>query len=296
MSIPTLGGIYPALVTPFDADGSFAPAAFDQLLARVHSAAIRGVYVCGSTGEGMLQSVAQRKLVTAAAVAASPRDRQVIVHVGAHRTSDAVELARHAASVGATAVSSLPPGGAYSFAEVKTYYERLATATDLPFLLYFFPGFSAAIQTAQQIEELCAIPNVVGLKYTDHDLYRLSLLSQPGRVVFNGYDEVLAAGLFMGASGGIGTFYNLIPDLFVAVHQAATAGDWQAARATQHRINELISLTLRFPCFPAVKAILRWQGIACGECLEPRRALTPTELDSLREALRKSSFAYLAGS
>jgi N-acetylneuraminate lyase len=287
--------ILPALVTPFDESGRFCEAAFERLIDRVYRAPIDGIYVCGSTGEGLLQSVEQRKRVTEAAVRNSPAGKQVIVHTGAHRTADAVELTRHAAQAGAAAVSSLPPAGAYSFDEVRTYYRTVAEASDLPFLVYYFPAFSPAIASAAQILELCALPNVIGLKYTDHDFYRMSLIRNTGAVVYSGYDEVLVAGLLMGACGGIGTFYNLIPELFTEVARLAAQGCWAEARAVQARINELIELTVRYPCVPAVKTILRWSGTDCGRCLEPRRSLTPDEERGLREALLASTFAYLAG-
>ena len=158
------------------------------------------------------------------------------------------------------------------------------------------PAIAPAIISTSQILELCALPNVVGLKFTDHDLHRLSLIRKSGAVVFNGYDEVLAAGLLMGACGGIGTFYNLVPELFVEVQTLAGAARWEEARATQARINELIELTVRYPCFPAVKTILRWNGVDCGRCLEPRRSLTAEEEQGLLQGLRSSGFAYLAGS
>jgi N-acetylneuraminate lyase len=185
--------------------------------------------------------------------------------------------------------------GAYSFDEIRSYYRTLAAASDLPFLVYYFPAVSPSTATTVQILELCALPNVVGLKFTDHDFYKLSLVRNTGAVVFSGYDEVLVAGLLMGASGGIGTFYNLVPELFVEVWRLGRAGQWIEARATQARINELIELTLRYPCFPAVKTILRWNGVDAGRCLEPRRALTADEERGLREALASSSFASLAG-
>ena len=288
-------GILPALVTPLDESGAFVEAAFEKLLEHVYRADIDGIYVCGSTGEGLLQPVEQRKRVTESAIRNSPRGKHVIVHTGAYRTSDAAELTRHAAQAGAAAVSSLPPMGAYSFDEVRAYYRALATAADLPFLVYYFPAVSPAITNVAQILELCALPNVIGLKFTDHDLYKLSLIRNAGAVAFSGYDEVLAAGLLMGASGGIGTFYNLVPELFVEVHRLAQTGRWTEARAVQARINELIELSIRYPCFPAVKTILRWSGIDCGDCLEPRRSLTPAEELGLRESLLASSFAYLAG-
>lgn len=282
-------------MTPFDEAGIFQEAAFERLIDRVFQSGVDGVYVCGSTGEGFLQPTEQRKRVTEAAIRFTPPGKHVVVHTGAHRTSDAVELTRHAAKAGATAVSSLPPAGAYSFEEVMSYYRQLAAASDLPFLVYYFPAVSAAITNIQQIQELCTLPNVIGLKFTDHDFFKLSRLRNTGAVVFNGYDEVLAAGLLMGASGGIGTFYNLAPELFVQVHRLAQNNCWREARAVQARINELIELTAPYPCFPAVKAILRWSGIDCGQCLEPRRPLTAEEEAGLRRALQASSFAHLAG-
>jgi len=288
-------GILPALVTPFDEHGIFQQGPFEKLLERVYQTGIDGVYVCGSTGEGLLQPVEQRKRVTEVAVRCSPPAKQIIVHTGAFRTSDAVELSRHAAQAGATAISSLPPAGAYSFEEIRAYYRALSTASGLPFLVYHFPGFSPTVLSVGQILDLCALPNVIGLKFTDHDFYKLSLLRNAGATVFNGYDEVLVAGLLMGANGGIGTFYNLAPELFVEVYRLAQAGQWAEARKVQARINELIELTIRFPCFPAVKTILRWSGIDCGHCLEPRRVLTGNEAAALRQSLRDSSFAYLAG-
>lgn len=295
LHMTSIQGIMPALVTPFDENGVFTEKAFERLLERVYSTPIDGVYVCGSTGEGLLQPVEQRKRVTEIAVRNSPKGKQVIVHTGAYRTSDAVELTRHAAKAGASAVSSLPPIGAYSFDEIRAYYRALSTASEIPFLVYYFPAVSPAITSASQIIELCSLPNVIGLKFTDYDFYKLSLIRNTGAVVFNGYDEVLVAGLLMGACGGIGTFYNLVPELFVEVHTLAKAGRWVEARAVQARINELIELTIRYPCFPAVKTILRWSGIDCGLCLEPRRSLTAEEERGLREALLASSFAYLAG-
>lgn len=287
-------GILPALVTPLDEEGRFVPSAMERLLERVYTAGVDGVYVCGSSGEGLLLPVSERKRVLEVVRQYSPRGKQIIVHTGAHRTADAVELTRHASSLEVTAVSSLPPLGIYSYAEVRAYYARLSAATQVPFLVYFFPAFTNVIGGISEALDLCTLPNVAGLKYTDHNLYRMSEIARTGAVIFNGYDEVLAAGLLMGACGGIGTFYNLVPELFVSVYRSAREGRWDDARATQTRINELITLAARFSVLPAVKTMLRWNGIACGQCIEPRGSLTSEQEQSLRAAVASSSFAALA--
>jgi N-acetylneuraminate lyase len=280
-----LSGILPAAVTPLDADERFAPAAFEALLESLYSAGVDGVYVCGGTGEGLLQTVEQRKRVAEAAVANSPKGKLVIVHVGSHRTADAIELAGHAGKIGAAAISALPPLGNYSFPETRGYYEAIAAAADVPLLVYFFPGAYPGVHTLEQVLDLCRIPNVAGLKYTDFDLYRLRRLKQSGAVVFNGYDEVLAPGLLMGADGGIGTFYNVVPQMFVQLYQCARRGDWEGARTVQDGINTIIRVTLQFPAFPAIKQILRWRGIDCGPCIRPRGGLTPAQAADLRRQL-----------
>jgi N-acetylneuraminate lyase len=152
-----------------------------------------------------------------------------------------------------------------------------------------------SISTAEQLETLCGLPNVIGVKFTDFDLFRMANLAQPGRCLFNGRDEVLAAGLLMGATGGIGTFYNLLPELFVEIYDAAIAGRWDAAQAAQQRVNAVIRIVLGFPLFPAVKQMLAWCGLDCGACLPPRARLDADQQDRLRGALEAEGFDRLAG-
>jgi N-acetylneuraminate lyase len=290
----SLNGIVPAVVTPFDQNGRFAAPAFERLLERLYGAGVDGIYVCGTTGEGMLQPPDQRKMVADVAVACTPAGRQVIVHVGAGSPAEAFDLAVHAARAGAHAISSLPPiAGTFSFAEIREYYRSLALASDLPLLVYYFPEACNAISSTEQLEELCSLPNVAGVKFTDFDLYKMAEVKREDRVMFNGRDEVLVAGLLMGADGGIGSFYNVVPELFVQLHALARAGRWEAARALQRQANALITLTLRFPLFPALKQILAWSGIACGTCLPPRGPLSDEQRARLRTSLVAAGFDSL---
>jgi N-acetylneuraminate lyase len=283
-------GVLPALITPLTEDERFAAAPMEQLIERVYAAGSAGIYVCGQTGEGLFLPSKERRKAAEVAVRHSPADKQVIVHVGAVSTMDAVELARHARKIGAYAISSLPPSNAFSFTEVRSYYESIAAAAELPVLVYYFPEFSRSISTLEQIFELCSIPNVVGLKFTDFDFYRMSLISRAGHVIFSGRDEAFIAGVLMGASGGIGSFYNLIPELFVDVWRLGKAGDYVGAREVQDRINDLIRTVLRYPMLPALKKLLTWSGIDCGPAVAPRRSLTAEEERQLGIDLRRIGF------
>jgi N-acetylneuraminate lyase len=278
-------GILPAIVTPLDEHDALNVKSLELLLERFYEAGCHGVYVCGQTGEGLQLPPDIRERALEVAVANTPKGRTVIAHIGAASTADAVRLARHASNAGAHGISSLPPSSAYTFAEVRGYYEALAAAAPLPLLVYYFPEVSASIRTLDEVLDLCSIPNVAGLKFTDFDLYRLSLIQRAGHTILNGRDEVLAAGLLMGAHGGIGSFYNLAPELFIDVYRLSREGRWLEARAVQDRINDLIRAVLRFPMLAAIKQLLTWSGIECGRPVEPRRALRPDEEAALRAAV-----------
>lgn len=288
-----LKGIYPAVVTPLTVDGEFMPEAFAALCERLYQSEIDGLYVCGQTGEGLAMSPDQRKATLEGAISATPSGKQIIAHVGAANTGTALELAKHAEKAGAHALSSLPPTGAYSMDEVYGYYKDLASATDLPFLVYFFPNHALNPKTLQDLLKLCEIPNVVGMKFTSTDLYTLGELKKTGVTVFNGFDEMLVAGLLMGADGGIGSFYNVAPQWFVDLYRSARSGDWLAARNMQSKINQLITLGLRHHAHVAVKEMLRWQGLDCGVCLSPRKRLSDAEVEQLHRDMDVPEFASL---
>jgi N-acetylneuraminate lyase len=253
----SLQGVVPAILTPLTENEDLAVSPFEKLLERVYAAGSDGVYVCGQTGEGLTLPAAVRKKAAEAAIRNTPAGRSVIVHIGAGRTADAVELARHAARSGAQAVSSLPPDSRYSFEEAHRYYSAIAAASEVPVLVYYFPEYSTAVRTLEQIDELCAI----------------------------------AAGLLMGACGGIGSFYNLAPELFVEVYRHARAGQFADARRVQDRINDLIRAVLQFPMLAAMKTLLAWSGIPVGNCAAPRRGLTAEEEIQLRRKVKAAGFA-----
>jgi N-acetylneuraminate lyase len=286
-----LRGVLPAIVTPVNEQGEFASSAFERLLERLYSAGCHGVYVCGQTGEGLEAPSGVRQQAAEAAVRCSPSGKRTIIHVGAARLGEAIQLARHAERIGAQAISSLPPAGNYSFQELRLYYEQLARASGLPLLIYYYPEICRHLTSLDQILDLCSIPQVVGLKFTDLDLFKLHQIKTAGYVIFNGKDEVFAAGLLMGADGGIGSTYNLFPSLFVQIYESATRGRWEEARRIQDQINELVAIVLRFPMPSVIKTMLKWSGIDCGACLAPHRNLSGEETLRLREALQKSRLA-----
>jgi len=225
-----------------------------------------------------------RRAIAETVVRNSPAGKHVIVHVGAEEMDISERLARHAEQVQASAVSCIRPSGV-TYEGMLACYQRIALSTDLPFFAYYFPANTGETLDVDQLTRVCEIPGVSGLKYTDYDLYTMSLLVRAGYQVFNGRDEVLAAGLLMGACGGIGSVYNLVPELFVELRRQASAGRWREARETQDRINDLLRVLLRFPFLAALKQVLTWEGIECGGVVAPGAGLTAAQRAQLRESI-----------
>lgn len=270
MAHASFHGIFPAIVTPLDDNRQVDTANLEKLLSRLVQAGVHGVYAAGSTGEGMRMTLPARKALIECLAKNLPTDRKLLVHVGAENVEDALELAEHAAKHGAHAISSLPPKG--SFAEVLAFYRRLAEASSLPLIPYYFPEVAPdAFTNPENLFEICSLPNVSSIKFTDFNLFLLEQLTRRGISVFNGRDEVLVAGLLMGASGGIGSTYNLVPSLYVALYRHTQRGEWERARRLQIAANALIAVLLRYPFMAALKAALSAQGIECGVALNGQR-------------------------
>jgi N-acetylneuraminate lyase len=271
-----LDGIYPAIVTPLTSDGKLATEVLVRLLGRLLAAGVDGVYAAGSTGEGVRMSLPDREALVSCLMSHMPKDKKLLVHVGAARVEDAIRLAEHAAKAGAHAVSSLPPKS--EFPELRSYYRELAQHSPLPLIVYYFPEASpGAFQEPGELEEICTLPNVPAVKFTDFNLFLLQRITQLGKVVYNGRDEVLAAGLLMGARGGIGSTYNLVPEAYVALYRHTLRGEWEKARHLQQVLNELIATLIKYPFLPALKAALATLGFECGPVLNGERFQTATQ-------------------
>jgi N-acetylneuraminate lyase len=289
--VSDLEGILPAVLTPLDEAGRFTEPAFARLLEHVFSAGSSGIYVGGYSGEGFHLPTATRLALADAALRLTPKDKAVVVHVGSATLADTLRLARHAAEGGARAIASVPPAGADTPADERAWFEQLTREVSVPVLVYYLPAV-CGVRSLAALRALCTTPGVSGLKYSDTDVYAISTLAGDGNLVFVGCDEILAAGLYGGASGGVGGFYNLVPEAFVRIHRLTRAGAWEEARAVQAAVNELIAVIVEYPLVPAFKACMTWLGIDCGPPAPPRQGLSPEQQTRLREALGRTKLGH----
>ncbi len=279
-----LRGIYPALLTPFDKNGKINEAALQQLVRYNVDKGVTGFYVGGSTAEAFLLSTEEREYILDIVMDAAGGKAAVISHVGAISTDVAVRLAKYAKKCGADAVSAIPPFY-YNFTpqEIAEYYRSICDESQMPMIIYSFPGCSGVKLKADGLKRLLDMNFVIGLKYTDSDYFTMQQVRAacPDAILFNGFDETFLAGLAMGADGGIGSTYNFMAEKFIKMRTLFLEGNLEEAQAIQKEANQIIQTILPMGVMPAEKAILGLLGIDAGVCRRPFRHLSTEEIEQL---------------
>jgi len=185
-----LAGIIPAIASPCDEADRFLDDKFAALAEHLYRQGVHGLYVCGATGDGVSMRAEERR--RAAEIAAENGRRfegRTVVHVGASNTRDSAALAEHAASVGADAVSAMPPANR-SLTQLISYYGDIHAASGLPVLIYHIPVLTGRSLAVDDMLLLLEAPGVIGFKFSDWNLYLMSqvLRRQPDVIAFNGND------------------------------------------------------------------------------------------------------------
>ena len=277
-------GIFPALLTPFEKDGSVNKTVLHELVEMNVRKGVSGFYVCGSTGEALMLPPAQRKEILETVVDANRGRCKVIAHIGAIDALTAQDLALHARDAGADAVSSLAPFY-YSFNadEITRYYFDIADKTNMPMVVYNIPVLSKVSLSEGSLAAFLKDERFIGVKHTSSDFFLLERLTTrfPDKVFFNGFDEMFLPALCAGATGGIGSTYNLMAEKFIRIRQLFKENRIAEARAEQTRANNIIAALIQVGVMPGEKALLCRLGLDFGICRKPFGELTPAQTDML---------------
>lgn len=269
--------IWSALITPTNPDESVNYGALERIVDLQIQDGAEGFYCCGSSGEGLLLTLDERKQVLEHVLKAADGRVPVISHVGTIRTKDVIDLADHAMSAGAMAVSMIPPYYyKFSMDEIMGYYESVIEALpNLPAIVYNIPQFTGVEFNKDNAGRLLANENIVGIKHTSTNLYSLERMGQafPGKALINGFDEQLLGALAMGSCATIGTTVNLFAPLFHKVREAFDRGDMDEAYRWQHAINLRVEATVKVGIFNAMKYGWTLRGVDCGFCRSPFKPL-----------------------
>jgi len=295
---PRLTGLVAATYAPMHADGSLNLEMVAPIVDYLVSVGITGLYVNGSTGEGVSMTSGERCQVAEAYVQANAGRLPVIVQVGHNSLAESAELAAHAQAIGADVISACSPS--YFKPDsvgnlVDCMAETAAGAPDLPFYYYHIPRLTgAAIDMLAFLDQAEArIPTIRGVKYSDTTAFEFQACLEHRNRRFDvlwGCDEMLLSALAVGAKGAVGSTYNFAAPLYNRVIEAYNAGDLAEAQRCQLLSVKMINVFARYPFHSAMKAVMGLIGLECGPRRLPHVALTPDQVDSLRADLDEIGF------
>ena len=284
----SLSGVLVALATPFAADGSVDEATLRALVDRTIEGGVHGVVACGSTGEFSALTGDERRLVVETVVDQAARRVPVIAQTGSTSTTEAIQLARHAQSVGADIIMPVAPYyEPLTLAETTHYLRRVAGSVDIPVMLYNLPAATGVDLSPDTVATLVReVENIRYIKNTTPDMAQAAqLIHHYGDLVgtFIGWDTLILSALTSGAAGVMAGTANAIPAEIVAVHDAVKAGDLEAAHEVWARIYPLLDTALTTSYVAAVKAALNAVGFPAGSTREPVLPLNPDDANRITE-------------
>lgn len=281
-------GLIPAFYACYDDQGEISPERVQEYTRFLVRKGVKGVYVGGSSGECIYQSVADRKLLLENVVAAAEGKLTIIAHVACNNTKDSQELAAHAESLGVDAIASIPP--IYfklpEHAIAKYWNDISAAAPNTDFIIYNIPQLAGVSLTMSLLNEMLKNPKVIGVKNSSMPVQDLQMFKYEGTkngrefIVFNGPDEQLISGLVMGAHGGIGGTYSSCPELYLKLVELVEKGDLETARELQYDINNIIYAlcSCKGNMYAAIKAVLKKrEGLELGGVRAPLVNLVPED-------------------
>lgn len=285
--------------TPMHSDGSVNLEAIERYADILAANGVKGVFVCGTTGEFASLMVDERMRVAGRWIEASGDAFKVIVHVGSTCLADARALASHAQETGADAIAAVPPYYVKpaSVDDLVEFCSRIASAApELPFYYYHIPSMSGVdVEVADFLAKGSGrIPNLAGAKFTHEDLMDFGRCVRLADGAFNvlfGRDEVLLSALAHGARGAVGTTYNYAAPIYLRLMEAFEAGDMSGARSEQARAVEMIEvLSKAGGALSCGKAVMKMLGLECGPVRPPLRNPSEEEIAALRSELERIGF------
>lgn len=294
-------GIFPAFYACYDEQGEVSPERIRALTEHFIKKGVTGLYVCGSSGECIYQSIEDRKITLENVMAAAKGRLTIIAHVACNNTKDSVELAKHAESLGVDAIAAIPPIyfrlPEYAIAEYWNTISSAAPNTD--FIIYNIPQLAGTSLTLNLLKTMLNNPKVIGVKNSSMPVQDIQMFKATGGedfIVFNGPDEQLISGLSIGAEGGIGGTYGAMPELILKIRDLYLKGDLKEARQIQYAVNAVIykMCEAHGNLYAVIKKVLEInEGLIIGSVRSPLSPLNEADLAIAEEAARMIRDAVL---
>ena len=287
-------GVIPAFYACYDKEGNISPKGVQELTRYFVEKGVKGIYVNGSSGECIYQSVEDKKIVLENVMKAAEGKLTVIAHVACNNTKDSQELARHAESLGVDAIAAIPPIYFHlpEYAIAQYWNDISSAAPNTDFVIYNIPQLAGVALTMGLFEEMRKNPRVIGVKNSSMPVQDIQMFKQAAGedyIIFNGPDEQFMGGRVIGAEGAIGGTYGAMPELFLKLDEHVKNGEIEKARELQHAINAIIykMCSAHGNMYGVIKEILkRNENLELGGVREPLPSLIDSDMPIVEEAAR----------
>ena len=292
-------GVIPAFYACYDDAGEVSPERVRAFTEYLIGKKVTGVYVGGSSGECIYQHPDERKQVLEAVMSEAKGKITVIAHVGCNNTADSVELAKHAESVGVDAIASIPPIYFHlpEYAIAKYWNAMSAAAPHTDFVIYNIPQLAGVALNPGLLATMLENPRCIGVKNSSMPVEDIEKWISGGAIAFNGPDEQFVSGRVIGADGGIGGTYAVMPELFLKMNELVEKGDIPAAREIQYKADRIIykMCEAHGNLYAVMKEILRrMYGLELGGVRAPLPGLIPEDEPIVAEAQKMIEDAVAA--
>ena len=285
-------GVIPAFYACYDEKGEISPAGVQRLAQYFIDKGVKGVYVNGSSGGCIYQSVEDKKIVLENVMKVAKGKLTVIAHVACNNTKDSMELAAHAESLGVDAIASIPP--IYfrlpDHAIAKYWNDISSAAPNTDFVIYNIPQLAGVALSNSLFAEMRKNPRVIGVKNSSmpvQDIQMFKADAGDDYIIFNGPDEQFISGRVIGAEAGIGGTYGVMPELFLKMNELVKTGQLEAAMPIQYAANSIIykMCSAHGNMYAVIKAILKLnEGFDIGSVRAPLAELTTEDMKIVEEA------------
>lgn len=287
-------GIIPAFYACYDEEGNVSEQGVRKLAKHLLDKGVQGVYVNGSSGECIYQSVAERKLILENVMEVLKGKMTVIAHVACNNTKDSCELAAHAESLGVDAIAAIPPIYFHlpEHAIAKYWNDISAAAPNTDFIIYNIPQLAGVTLTIPLFKEMLKNPRVIGVKNSSMPVQDIQMFKDAGGedcVVFNGPDEQLVSGLAMGATGGIGGTYAVMPEVYLAIRRLVQKGKIEEATKVQYEADRIIYTMCgcRGNLYAVMKEILKInEGLELGGVRAPLAQIEESDKEQINNCAK----------
>lgn len=292
-------GVFPALYACYDDQGEISTERVKAFTQYLIDKGVNGLYVGGSSGECIYQSVEDRKKTLEACMEVAKGKIVIIAHVACNNTKDSQELAAHAESLGVDAIAAIPPIYFHlpEHAIAKYWNDISAAAPNTDFIIYNIPQLAGVSLTLSLLREMKKNPRVIGVKNSSMPVQDIQMFKDEGVIVFNGPDEQFISGLAMGACGGIGGTYAAMPELYLKIRELFLEGKMEEARVIQNDACRIIykMCSAKGNMYAVIKEIIRIQGgpdigsvrAPLAELQEADFAICKEAADMITEAIAK---------